>query len=68
MSAAWKNSAISLASGAPPEIAARAAEPILDLGVDEPVGKTMLGCEPEEPAVPVAGARSRAVPRAATSR
>ena len=48
MSIEWKNSAISLASGAPPEIAEPqpAAEPVLDLRVDEPVGEAVLEREP----------------------
>ena len=47
MSIAWKNSAISCESGAPPEIGEPqpAAEPILHLRVDEPVGEPVLGRE-----------------------
>ena len=43
MSSVWKNSMISFASGAPPETPMRnaAAEPILDLRVDEAVGEAM---------------------------
>ena len=44
MSSAWKNSPISFASGAPPEMpsAQPAAEPLLHLAVDEPVGEAVL--------------------------
>ena len=59
MSSAWKNSAISFASGAPPEMPMPqpAAEPLLHLRVDEPVGEPVPQREPARDGRPAAVAR-----------